>query len=76
MKLKHLISSLTKSTCQNDSIRTKLQTHCIDNIAPIITHNINLPLTSDIFPHDFITAFKKPLLKTNTLDCNDLKVTI
>ena len=46
---------------------------CIDVIALIITHIINLSLSSGIYPKEFKYAVVKPLLKKPTLDSTDLE---
>ena len=46
---------------------------CIDVITTVITHIVNLSLSSGIFPKEFKYAVVKPLLKKPTLDSIDLK---
>ena len=59
------------STCQFDPIPLNLSSHCIDNIVPIIAHVVNLFPNTGTFPHEFKTAFAKPVLKKRTLHSND-----
>ena len=65
-KNKQLILSSPKSTCLLDPVLSHLLPHCIDPIAPINTHIVNLSLISGVF-------VVKPLFKKPCLDPNDLK---
>ena len=62
-EIKQLMLSSPKFTCQSDPIPSNLLPHCIDSIVHIVTRIVNLSLNSGTFPHEFKSAFVKPLLK-------------
>ena len=66
-EIKHLILLSPKSTCTSDPVPSNLLPLCIDVIAPVITHIVNLSLSSGIFPKEFKYTVVKPLLKIPTL---------
>ena len=51
------------STFSSDPLPSNLLPLCIDIIFPVITHIINLSLSSGIFPKEFKYSVVKPLLK-------------
>ena len=65
--------SSPKSTCLSDPVPSKLLPYCVDVIVPVVTHIVNLSISTGIFPNDLTSAFVKPLLKKPTLDSNDIK---
>jgi hypothetical protein len=69
---KIILASPTKS-CMLDPIPASLLKDCIDVLAPVITHVINLSLTSSTVPKCFKVAAVTPLLKKCDLDPNCLK---
>ena len=72
-EIKHLILSSPKSTRSSDPLSSNLLPLCIDVIAPVIIHFVNLSHSSGIFSKEFKYAVVKPLLKKPTLDSTDLK---
>ena len=64
--IKFLILSSPKSTCLSDLILFKLLSYYVNIIAPVVSHIINLPLTTGIFSNDLKSAFVKPLLKNDS----------
>ena len=72
-EIKRLILSSPKYTSSSDPVPFNLLPLCIDVITSVITHIVNLSLSSGIFPKEFKYAIVKPLLKKSTLDSTDLK---
>ena len=73
VEIKRLILLSPKSTCSSDSLPSNLLPLCIDVIAPVITHIVNLSFSSGIFLKEFKSTVVNPLLKKPTLDSADLK---
>ena len=72
-QVKDLIKIFPSKTCSLDPLPTWLVKSCTDELIPVITHVINLSLSSGIVPDPFKTALITPLLKKSGLDHNDLK---
>ena len=62
-KVRELIKSTAKKTCNRDPMPTSLMIDCIDVLLPIITKMINLSLKSGLFADDWKCALVLPLLK-------------
>ena len=71
--MKQTILNSAAKTCDLDAFPTDLLLECLDCLLPHITSVIYDSLASGIFPSSFKTALVKPLLKTPSLDPNDLK---
>ncbi len=70
--LKIIKSSASKS-CDLDPIPTWLLKECTDALLPVITHIVNLSLSSCEMPKDYKEALLIPLLKKAILDSEILK---
>ena len=53
--IRNLISSSPKSTCLSDPVSYKLLPYCVD--VPVVSHIINLSLSTGTFPNDLKAAF-------------------
>ena len=61
-KVRELIKSSAKKTCNLEPMPTSLVIDCIDVLLPIITKMINLSLKSGLFADDWKCALVLPLL--------------
>ena len=67
-----VIRNSSKASCQLDPIHTNILRE-LPSLIPIITHIINLSLSSGYFPSELKSAIVKPLLKKSTLDPDDFQ---
>ena len=67
-KVRELINSSAKKTCNLDLMPTSLMIDCIDVLLPIITKMINLSLESGLFADGWKCALVLTLLKKPGLD--------
>ena len=68
-----ILKETAAKSCELDPIPTTLLYENLDILLPSITQIINSSLTSGTVPDQFKIAVVKPLLKSPTLDKNDLK---
>ena len=68
-----IISESSKTSCPLDPMPTKLLINLLPELLPVITHIVNLSLTTGIFPDALKTALVYPLIKKLTLDPNLFK---
>ena len=67
-----VIRNSSKASCQLDPIPTNILRE-LPSLIPIITHIINLSLSSGYFPSELKSAIVKPLLKKSTVDPDDFQ---
>ena len=63
-----MIISSKSSTCELDPIPTEFLKKCVETIAPIITHIVNISLETGTFSDSMKKAVLQPLIKKITLD--------
>ena len=51
------------SSCDQDPIRTNVLKNCLDILIALITDIINISMETSTFPHNWIEAHVRPLLK-------------
>ena len=72
-ELKELISTMSNKFCNLDPIPTFLLKRCVDELAPILLHVVNLSVSLGEFPTEMKKAVVKPTLKKDNLDADCLK---
>ena len=72
-ELKELISTMSNKFCNLDPIPTFLLKRCVDELAPILLHIVNLSVSLGEFPTEMKKAVVKPTLKKDNLDADCLK---
>lgn len=66
--VKKIVSKSKTTTCSLDPIPTKLVKQHLDILLPLLTHMVNLSLSSGAFPEEWKTALVVPLLKKHEVD--------
>ena len=72
-ELKDLIVQLSNKFCDLDPIPSFLLKKCVDELAPVLLHAVNMSLCHGEFPSSLKSAIVKPTIKKNHLDADCLK---
>ena len=70
------INKLPSKFCSLDPIPTSLLKHCVEQVAPIITHIVNSSLRTGVFPDDCKHALVRPILKSGKHSQNDCSIVV
>ena len=68
-----MIVQLSNKFCDLDPIPSFLLKKCVDELAPVLLHAVNMSLCHGEFPSSLKSAIVKPTIKKNHLDADCLK---